>query len=412
MVSHRTSVESSMNGGWTEEQTMLRSALRRFVQTEVEPWRRELESGQLEPYEILRSYYRAFDVAAPNIDRLDASLSDGLKSNVHRQTAAEAMIPMIEFACCSPGLVTAMGVTTGLTAGAILRAGDAQQKERWARDLLTLDKIGAWALTEPDSGSDAFGSMRSTARRTATGYLLNGSKTFITNAPFADTIVFICRLEGADEKGEIATFVLDRDQLGVEQSGPVRKMGLHASPTGEVHVSDVEVGEDRRLQGRAAGGSTSRAGARATFTVERASAAAMALGIIERCLELSVEYAMERTQFGRPILEFQLIQLKLAEMEVARINVENLVLRYIATVDSGERPSLAEASAMKLYAARAATIAATEAVQIFGGNGYMAENHVEQLYRDARVLQIYGGTDEIQVTHVARGLVEEVTSSR
>jgi hypothetical protein len=131
----------------------------------------------------------------------------------------------------------------------------------------------------------------------------------------------------------------------------------------------------------------------------------MALGVIERCLELSVDYARERVQFGQPIASFQLIQDKLARMEVARLNVQNLVFRFVEMTASGQRPSLAEASAMKLYAARAAVEVALEAVQVFGGNGYMSEFQVEQLARDAKVLQIYGGTDEIQITHIARSLV-------
>ena len=131
----------------------------------------------------------------------------------------------------------------------------------------------------------------------------------------------------------------------------------------------------------------------------------MALGIVERCLQLSVKYAKERVQFGKPIGEFQLIQLKLAKMEVARVNLQNLVFRQIEIVAKGRAPTLAEASAMKLYAAQTAVEVAMEAVQIHGGNGYMAEYQVEQLARDAKILQIYGGTDEIQITHIARDLL-------
>ncbi len=131
----------------------------------------------------------------------------------------------------------------------------------------------------------------------------------------------------------------------------------------------------------------------------------MALGIIEQCLELSVAYAKERVQFGKPIGEFQLIQQKLAMMEVARMNIQNLVWRTIEMSNAGESMTFAEASAMKLYAAQQATAVALEAVQLHGGNGYMAEYHVEQLARDAKVLQIYAGTDEIQTRAIARSLL-------
>ena len=190
---------------------------------------------------------------------------------------------------------------------------------------------------------------------------------------------------------------------GLSQSKPFRKMGIHSSPTGELFLQDVKVGKDRLL-GESEDVSY-RSGVKDTFSAERSGVAAMALGITERCLELSVKYANERVQFGKPIGEFQLIQAKLAKMEIARINLENLVFRYIETVAKGRSMSLAEASAMKLYAAQTAVEVAMEAVQIHGGNGYMAEYQVEQLARDAKILQIYGGTDEIQITHIARDLL-------
>ncbi|HET9077774.1 MAG TPA: acyl-CoA dehydrogenase family protein, partial [Acidimicrobiales bacterium] len=264
-----------------------------------------------------------------------------------------------------------------------------------------------WAITEPGSGSDAFGSMASTARRDGDGYVLNGSKTFITNGPYADTIVFICKLDEGNPPAErkVLSFVLEKGMPGLEQSKPLRKMGMHSSPTGELFLTDVQVGRDRLIGETEEIPSGGRDGAKVTFTQERAGVAAMALGIIERCLELSVDYARNRVQFGQPIGQFQLIQDKLARMEVARLNVQNLVFRYLETTMAGRPMTLAEASALKLYSARAASEVAMEAVQLFGGNGYMAEFRVEQLARDAKVLQIYAGTDEIQITHIARDLL-------
>jgi alkylation response protein AidB-like acyl-CoA dehydrogenase len=327
------------------------------------------------------------------------------------EAAAMTVIPIIELCRYCPGMVTAMGVSMGLTAQAILGKGTPAQKERWALDLLTLDKIGAWAITEPESGSDAFGAMRATARRDGSEFVLNGNKTFITNGPFADTIVFICKLDegNAPEDRKVVTFVLDRGMPGLEQSKPMRKMGLHSSPTGELFLSDVRAGTDRLLGGLAAldDARGSRASAKATFTMERSAVAAMALGIIEQCLQLCTRYARERMSFGKPIGEYQLIQLKLANMEVARLNVQNLVFRYIELARADKQLSLAEASAMKLYSARVAVEVAMEAVQLFGGNGYMAEYQVEQLARDAKILQIYGGTDEMQVQHIARDLLRQ-----
>src|SRR5258705_9401822 len=159
------------------------------------------------------------------------------------------LLPIIELCKCSPGMVTAMGVSVGLTSAAIMGKGTIPQKERWALDLLTMDKIGAWAITEPNSGSDAFGQMASTARRDGDEYLLNGSKTFITNGPYADTTVFICKLDERNPPAErkILSFVLDRGMPGFEQSKPLRKMGMHSSPTGERLISGVLVAKARPI---------------------------------------------------------------------------------------------------------------------------------------------------------------------
>ena len=133
----------------------------------------------------------------------------------------------------------------------------------------------------------------------------------------------------------------------------------------------------------------------------------MSLGIIEQCIERCVAYAKDRKAWGKPIGDYQLIQLKLANMEVARLNVQNLVFRFIEMQQAGRDLSLAEASAMKLYCARVAVETTMEAVQLFGGNGYMAEYQVEQLARDAKILQIYGGTDEMQIQHIARAMLAD-----
>jgi hypothetical protein len=406
---------------------MIREAVRKFVETEIKPRLEELEHGDTPPYEVLRKMIRTFGMDEMararfkhQIDKDKAAQSDRTSGKTTEReekkartdggdSAAMQLIPIIELCRFCPGMVTAMGVSMGLTAASIMSKGTIAQKEKWALPLLTMEKVGAWAITEPGSGSDAFGGMKATARRDGEGYLLNGNKTFITNGPYADTIVFICKLDepGVEARSrKILHFVLDRGMAGLTQSKPMRKMGLHSSPTGELFLQDVRVDKDRLLgesEERAA--KSGRAGAKDTFSMERSGVAAMALGIIERCLELCIDYAKTRVQFGKPIGEFQLIQEKIARMEVARMNVQNMVFRHIELVANGKGMSLAEASAMKLYSARAATEVAMEAVQLFGGNGYMAEYQVEQLARDAKVLQIYAGTDEIQISQIARSLL-------
>ncbi|QFG19865.1 acyl-CoA dehydrogenase family protein [Actinomadura sp. WMMB 499] len=400
---------------WSDEDLMIRDAVRDWIDAEVRPNLDALESGDLPPYDIIRGLYKTFGMdemarssfrARMEKERAGGGGADDADAGTGRGgNAAMSMLPIIELCKVAPGLVSAMGVGLGLAAGTIMKRGTVEQKERWALDLLTMEKVGAWAITEPDSGSDAFGGMQATARRVGDEYVLNGSKTFITNGPYADTIVFYCKLdeEGVEPRDrEILTFVLDTGMEGLEQSGPLRKMGLHSSPTGQLFLDDVRAGADRLLASGAGGGKES---AKQNFVTERAGVAAMALGVIEECLKLSVEYAKTRELWGQRIGDFQLIQLKLAKMEVARLNVQNLVFRHVEMQRAGRTPTLAEASAMKLYAAQAASEVAQEAVQLFGGNGYMSEYRVEQLARDAKSFQIYAGTDEIQVTHIARDLL-------
>ena len=411
---------------WSEEHRMIRDAVRDFVEKEVRPQREELEFGDTPPYDVIRKLYKTFgmdemarasfakriaserrtneETASPS-DVSERDQKDAADGEQRAGGAGFMLMPIIELCRCSPGLVTAMGVSTGLAAGTIMSRGTVEQKERWALDLLTFEKVGAWAITESDSGSDAFGRMSATAKRDGDEYLLNGSKTFITNGPYADTTVFICKLDEGNPPAErkILSFVLDRGMPGFEQTGSMRKMGMHSSPTGMLFLTDVRVGRDRLLGGTE--DRPYREGAKEAFSIERTGVAAMSLGLIERCLELSLEYAKTCIRFGKPIGEHQLIQEKLARMEMHRLNVENMVFRTIEKSSAGAAMTLAEASVMKLYSARAAMEVALEAVQLHGGNGYMAEYEVEQLARDAKVLQIYAGTDEIQISQIARNLL-------
>src|SRR5271170_1520343 len=352
---------------WSDEQLAIRDAVRRFVEEEIKPKVEELEHGDTPPYEVIRKLYSTFGLdglARESFKRqLERKLSDApLPAKVEGGgNAALTLIPIIELCHYCPGIVTALGVSTGLAGGTIMNGGTPAQMERWGLDLMTLDKIGAWAITEPDSCSDALGGMKSSALRDGDEYVLNGNKTFITNGPYADTIVFYAKLDdGSDtplRQRQVLTFILDRGMPGLEQSKAFRKMGLHSSPTGELFLTDVRVGKDRLLgetEGRP-GGNEGRESAKGNFVTERAGVAAMSLGLIEECLKLSVQYAKDRLLWERPIAEFQLIQLKLARMEIARLNVENLVFRHIEMSSAGKSLTLAEASAMKLYSAQAAS---------------------------------------------------------
>nr|WP_225957306.1 acyl-CoA dehydrogenase family protein [Amycolatopsis lexingtonensis] len=383
---------------------LVRDSIRDFIAKEIRPHLDELESGALPPYDIIRKLYAAFGLDVMAAEAVSKLLSSSPKSSSPGSLGGQetlALIAISELAGVSLGIVASLGVSLGLAAATILAKGSREQKERWLPGLATFEKIGAWAITEPDSGSDAFGGMQTTVRRDGDEYVLNGRKTFITNGPFADTVVVYAKLDDGSPVRDrpVLTFVLDRGMPGFVQGKPFKKMGMMSSPTGELFFDDVRLGTDRLLS------SSGAESARESFVAERVGVAALSLGIINECLRLCVDYAKSRKLWGQEIGRFQLIQLKLAKMEVARVNVQNMVFQAVAKARAGKRPSLAEASAMKLYSSEAATEVAMEAVQLFGGNGYMAEYRVEQLARDAKSLMIYAGSNEIQVTHIAKALL-------
>ena len=410
---------------WSEVDLAVRDAVREFVDKEIRPHVDALESGEMEPYPIIRKLFATFgiaDMARDSLNKRLARLRDGTAPPAQTSasggmfggdgdSAGMGFVVVSELCRVAMGVVTGMGVSLGLTVPTIMSRGTPAQQERWLPDLVTYDKVGAWAITEPDSGSDAFGGMKSYVVRDGDGYVLNGQKTFITNGPDADVVVVYAKLDERDPAADkrnrkVLTFVLDRGMDGFVQSKPFRKMGIHSSRTGELFFNDVRLGRDRLLgESEDTAGGDGRDSARANFSAERIGVAAMALGVIEECLRLSVDYARSRTLWGQEIGQFQLIQLKLATMELARMNVRNMLFRVVEAARSGTAISLAEASAIKWYCSQAATDVAMEAVQLFGGNGYMTEYRVEQLARDAKSLMIYAGSNEVQITHVARGLL-------
>lgn len=408
---------------WSDVDIAVRDAVREFVDKEIRPNIDALESGDMEPYPVVRKLFSAFGIdamARESLERRLSRLRDGAQAKESKPSggmfgggpdqAGMGFVLISELCRVSMGLVTGMGVSLGLTVPTIQSRGTLAQQERWLPGLVTYEKIGAWAITEPDSGSDAFGGMKSYVTRDGSDYLLNGQKTFITNGPDADVVVVYAKLDEGDGAAKrdrkVLTFVLDRGMDGFVQSKPFHKMGIHSSRTGELFFNNVRLGRDRLLgetEDNASG--DGRDSARSSFSAERIGVAAMSLGVIEECLRLSVDYAKNRVLWGKEIGQFQLIQLKLANMEVARMNVRNMLFRVIESSQTGAPISLAEASAIKWYCSQAATDVAMEAVQLFGGNGYMTEYRVEQLARDAKSLMIYAGSNEVQITHVARGLL-------
>jgi alkylation response protein AidB-like acyl-CoA dehydrogenase len=366
--------------------------VRAFCLRHVEPAVLELEAGRALPYPIFRELGRALGMAEFAAARAGGAPDDGLLA-----------ILSWELTRSCAGVALAFGASLGLFAGAVLARGTPEQKICWARPVLACERIGAWALTEPGAGSDAFGAMRTRATRVSGGFELSGAKTFITNAPYADVFVVYARADEGSRDPDVRAFLVERGARGLTTGPAMRKMGMHASPTGEVFLEGVFVPEADVLGGAAA--DDARKAARASLAAERLGMTPMCLGIVERCLEEATRHARERTQWGRPIATFQLVQEKLAQMYVARSTMFTLFLRQLEALRSGVALSEAEASAQKLYCARTSTACALDAVQVLGGAGYM-EGVVERMARDAKLFQIGGGTDEIQTLRIARALVE------
>ncbi len=399
---------------WTDEQRQIRKAFRQFVKKEIEPHNDAMEDNTMTPYEPMKKLGEMIGVkgiADRALEKSEEAAKKGDESRERGGLGAQdphlAAVLTIELSRCNPGFTMAFGATMGLCGQTLMRRGTLEQKRKWAHPVCSLEKVGCWAITEPGSGSDAFG-MRTVARKVgADRYVLNGSKTFITNAPYADVMIVYAKLDIPGEdmgKRPPQAFVLERGMKGLSTGKPLAKMGMHSSPTGEIFLEDVEVGREHLLGEKEA--EPAHGQVIDVFKGERTGVGQMCFGILERVLEDALAYAKERTTWGSPIASYQLIQDKLARMMIAYTNVKNIVLKQCWLEKNKVSVSLAEASAQKLYTTKVTTDCCLEAIQIMGGNGYMREYQVERFMRDAKLLQIGGGTDEIQTLHVARDLIE------
>ena len=328
---------------------------------------------------------------------VDPAANDGLLADHALGAAVIGALTRV-----NPGFALSFGASFGLCGQSLLRKGTEAQRARWARPVLCFERIGCWALTEPGAGSDAF-SLRAAAKRVAGGWELSGEKAFITNAPIAETFVIFARVAdpGSPLDGQIRHFVLGRED-GLITSPPISKMGMRSSPTGSIFLDAVKVPEDRL------NGDPQDSGKRAaleTLLGERAALAAMAAAIIEESLTLALAYTKERRQFGQPIVQFQAVQLRLAKMYAAQETARALIDRAEKLSASGDL-TLAYHCAAKYTASSLASETAMDAIQLLGGNGYCTDYRVEGLARDAKLLEIGGGTSDIQLLAVARELVK------
>ena len=303
----------------------------------------------------------------------------------------------INRACASTGVV--MSAHNSLACDPLLRHGTAEQQKRWLAPLARGEMLGCFAMTEPAAGSDAAG-MRTTAVRDGSGWVINGTKNFITNGASAGTIVLFAQAEPGSRYKGITAFIVAKASKGLSVGKIERKLGIKGSDTAQLVFENVRVGDDQRL-GEVGEGFKIALG---TLDGGRIGIAAQAVGIARACLEDALGYAKERQAFGKPIAELQAIQWMLADMATEIDAARLLTWRAETLKDRGERFT-AEAAMAKLFASDTAMKAARNCVQIFGGYGYMKDYPAERHYRDAKITEIYEGTSEIMKLVIAEDML-------
>jgi acyl-CoA dehydrogenase len=370
---------------------LFRTAVRRFVDERLIPAEDEVEETD--------------DIPAGIVDEIKAMGLFGLSvpeayGGLGLTMAEEAAI-VRELTRASVTFRSLIGTTVGIGSQGIAMDGTEVQKREWLPKFAAGAAVASFALTEPEAGSDA-ASLRTSAVREGDSYRINGVKRYITNAPRASVFTLMARTE-PDVKGAagISAFILPADTPGVSLGKPDRKMGQRGAKTCDVILDDVV------LPASAIIGGVPGQGFRTAMKVldrGRIHIAAVALGMADRLIEMSLRYAMERRQFGQRIADFQLVQAMLADMKTDQLTTEALLERVAARFDARDVQAL-ECSALKLHASEAVGRIADRAVQIHGGAGYMAEYKVERFYRDVRLLRIYEGTSQIQQTIIAKGML-------
>jgi alkylation response protein AidB-like acyl-CoA dehydrogenase len=378
----------------TDEHRMIQEAARDFAQKELAPIAAHFDETGEFPIDTVRKMGALGFMGIETPEIYGGAGMDTL-----------AYVLALEEICkvdASHGVI--MSVNNSLFAHGLTKYGTEAQKHKYLKPVASGQKIGAYSLTEPMSGSDA-GNMRTRALLSDDGshYLLNGRKSWVTSAPYADTIVVFMMTAPEKKHKGVSAFIVETDQPGFARGKKEPKLGIRASATSEITFDNYRCPVENRLGEEGEGFKI----AMTVLDAGRIGIASQALGIAEACLEASIAYARERVAFGQPIGQFQMIQQKLADMkcrvEASRLLIYQAALAKIAAATTGQRYTL-EASMAKLFASDTANYCATEAVQIHGGMGYSQELPIERYFRDAKITQIYEGTNEIQRMVIARNL--------
>lgn len=379
-----------MDFSYTNEQQQLRRTVRKFAETEILPHVREWDEHSTFPAAVVRKCGEM-----------------GLLGSIFPEELGGAGYGYIEYALLieelarvDPSVALIVAAHTSLCSNHLYLAGTPEQKQKYLPKLASGEWLGSWSLTEPEAGSDA-GGTKTTAVRDGDGWVLNGSKTFTTNAHYAQLCVVMAVTDKSQDHHGISAFLVEAGTPGFRPGKKEDKLGMRASDTGEVILTDCRVGAEALLGAPGEG----FVDALRVLDGGRISIAALSLGIAQGAFDAALNYSKQRKQFGRLISEFQAIQFKLADMATEIAAARLLVQRAAWLKDQG-RSVNAESAMAKLYASETAVKAANEAVQIHGGYGFTKDYPVEKFYRDVKLMTIGEGTSEIQKMVIARQLLK------
>ncbi len=375
----------------SEEQQLIRDSVKDFVERYVKPDVQERDANKEFPHDIVQQ------------------LADqGFMGMVHPEKYGGGGVDHVSFCLAieeiarwDASLALTVASHTSLASGHIALAANESQKEKYLTPLAKGEKLGAWCLTEPGSGSDASG-MKTTAVKKDDKWILNGSKIFITQGSVGDTYVVLAKTDPDKGAKGISTFIVEGGWKGVESGGKMEKLGMNSSDTTEVVFEDVEVPEENLLGELGKGFIDTMK----VLDGGRIGIGALSVGIARGALEESMKYSGERKQFGSPIGDFQAIETKLANM-ATEVDAARFLVHRAAWLKDRGKPFTKEVAMAKLFASELAVRAADEAVQIHGGYGYIKEYHVERFMRDAKLMTIGEGTSEVQRMIIARELKKE-----
>jgi alkylation response protein AidB-like acyl-CoA dehydrogenase len=379
-----------MEFNFSETQQLIRATARKFAEEQLAPGTIERDEKEEFPHEAVRAMGELgfMGMMVPEV-------YSGAGLDTVSYALAIEEISRVDASC---GVI--MSVNNSLVCYGINLYGTDDQKDRYLRDLAAGKKLGAFALSEPEAGSDA-SNQRTVAVRDGDFYVLNGTKNWITNGSTADVVLVMAATDRSKEAKGISTFLVEKGTPGFTVAKKERKLGIRSSDTVSLAFQDCRVPAANRIGGEGEGFRF----AMKTLEGGRIGIAAQALGIAQACLDASVRYAKERKAFDRPIAELQAIQFKIADMATNVDAARMLTLNAAALKDAG-KPFGREASMAKLFASKIAVEAALEAIQIHGGYGYVREYLVERYLRDAKITEIYEGTSEIQRIVIARSLLK------